>query len=1318
MRFRRRWKASLALILAVILTVLIAVALFLNSPTGARQAARILGTQLGTRVEIDAISFGWAGSKVVGLRVFEPDSPPTSKPLLNVSMIKADLSLRSLFQGAVIPRTVIIQEPAIRLRFAEDGRLVTKLPQLASGGNGEQEPGGPFAIPSIRIEKARVAILQTGKPKATLAGIELRLDSGASTHTLRGSVDDVAWGRWRIQGEVAPSIDSGLVEIQGLTPIEISTERIARLPLVDPSFVQDYPFEARVVAGLSLRLQPASGGLTYRAEARLEEGKATIRPASISVARLNGSVVIENSVIYLKNLSAAAADGTIRGDGRIDLTSNLIRVNLAVGAQGLDVTQVPPSWGLHEVVEGGRFSGKAHLLIDLPADGPIRTNGEGRCVVNDARVLGAVADGPVELTLRPTANGFRFGVRGGPPPPDSRDNPWSFWISFVSKTAVKLLRAQGAEEDDLTGRMRLRFGLRDMDLTQVIRRLPIQLPFSTSGLVSFRVEVNLPADTPDDLEAYRVEGSLVAPNLSLEGIKFRLVKVRLVYRDGILKLEELSGHLSDSSGDTPFVGSARLGVVPVGDLSAKLSLERLPLAWLSRLAPGVDVEPGGVLSGMVELSMPAVKLKDVTAWNGRASFHSPVASALGWTLRDFNAEFNLHAGIATLARLQGDLEEAEIRGTANLRLDGDLPFQARLALTGMELASVERLVPRFRPPVQVEGKLRTEVATTGRLRTRLFRLAGLAELAAAKLEHIPIERLGVRWDIDQDRVRITDIGLDFADGRLSGTVEMPLKGETPGTANFSLRQVELRELASSLPALRSLPLSGRVDGAFAARVPTDRRELTASANLTSASLRIRGIEAENVEVSAKIRPGGLDYRLAGQTLGGTASLNGALPLGESFRPMATADPIPGHLRVDGIRLERLVDSLKLIQRPSPLVGVASLTMDYHHEPGGVWPIGKGRFRLAQVRWDRMELMPAAQADLNLSREQIQIHDVSASLMQGRLRANGTFNLSDPDRSWVETWIEQVPVATLLSPLGVPTEQWDARVTLNARSLIGRQIRGGAVVMVPRAKINGLTMTGVHSSVDWNILPTAGRGELSVRRFSGQLAGGRVEGKADILMAADGTRVRGSGRFANIEVGSIAKAADHLAAVGVGRASGTVEVDGRDVRSIEDLTGTMRAKLGPSQALRMPVLEDIVPFLGPGRSAATSFKQSELLARLTRGGLLRVERLALAGPKLSVFAEGIVALSGRLDLDVVATTGDLTVDPSLLVKFGMNIPAMIGPIPVGLIIRASKYLSDRTVRLEVLGTARSPRIRVNPMQILSEEAIRFFLGGTPIGTFTP
>jgi translocation and assembly module TamB len=1312
MRIRRRWKIALAVVLTGMVALAVAMVSLLNSPIAARQAARILGSKLGARVEIDAVSVGLSGTTVTGVRVFEPGALPDAIPLLKVASIEADTSLGSLATGAVMPHSVVIRDPALRLRFAADGRLATRFPHATGGGGG----GGAVALPAVRVEGASAHILQDGKPEAVLSGIDLHLSGGAGAHTLTGSIVDPAWGKWKIRGAADPSFASGSVDVRGLMPIAVSTDRLARLPLVDPAMIRDYPFEVRVVAGVGLVLKPGAGGLSYRAEARVVDGTATVTAAQLAVARLSGVVTVADAVVTFRGLSAAAADGTITGDGRVDLTGDVIRVDLGVTAERLDVTQVPPSWGLEEVVESGRFSGQARLLIERPPGGPIRTGGEGRCVVTDARLLGAAAEGPVELTLRPTGGGFRFGTGSGTAQASEPDSPSGSWIAFLAKKAVKLLLEHVAEKDARTGRVKLRLALRDLDLAKATRRLPVKLPFVVAGRVSVRVEVDLPTDTPDDLAAYRIDGSAEAPTLSLEGVTFRHLKVRVAFRDGTLSLDELSGLVSDPAGETRFAGSARLGIVPAGDLTARLSVEGLPLGMLARLVPGADLGLGGAVSGTAELAIPAAKLTDVTAWEASAAFRSSAAAAFGWTLQGFDAGLTLRAGTAALSRLRGTLEGAAVQGEASVRLADDYPFQARLALTGFELAAANRLAPMVRPPVRLEGKLTTGTALAGRLLTRQFRLTGAAELTAARVETVPIERLAFRWDIDRDRVRVTDFGLVVAGGMLSGTVEVPLRGTTPGAASFTLRQMDVKRIIGCIPALRSIPTDGRVDGAFAARIPVDRRDLVASASLTSGRVRVRGITAERVNVSARVRPGGVDYRLTGQALGGTVALGGSLPLGAPVRLVAATDPPPGQLRVEGIRLERLVEALGLVRPPAPVAGIARLSMDYRHDPADGRPLGGGRFRLEQVRWGGRELIPEAQADVTLTRDQLRISDVSAALLQGRFRANGMVNLVDPDRSWADAWLDQVPAAAVLRPLGVPADRVDARVTLSARSLLGRQIRGGAVLMVPRAKIDGLIVTNARTSVEWNVLPTAGRGELIVRQFSGQLAGGRVNGKASYLMATDGTRLRGSGQFTHVEIGTIAKTADALATVGIGRATGVMEFDGRDVRSVKELTGTVRATLGPSQALRLPVLKDIVPFLGPGRSVTTSFKQSEVRARLVRGGLVRVERLALAGPKLSVFAEGVVALPDRLHLDVVATTGDLSVDTSLLEKLGMNIPAMVGPVPVGLIIRASKYLSDRTVHLDVTGTARSPQIRINPLQILSEEAIRFFLGGTPINPF--
>ena len=1311
MRIRRRWKIALAVVLTGMVALAVAMVSLLNSPIAARQAARILGSKLGARVEIDAVSVGLSGTTVTGVRVFEPGALPDAIPLLKVALIEADTSLGSLATGAVMPHSVVIRDPALRLRFAADGRLATRFPHATGGGGG----GGAVALPAVRVEGASAHILQDGKPEAVLSGIDLHLSGGAGAHNLTGSIVDPAWGKWKIRGAADPSFASGSVDVRGLTPIAVSTDRLARLPLVDPAMIRDYPFEVRVVAGVGLVLKPGAGGLSYRAEARVVDGTATVTAAQLAVARLSGVVTVADAVVTFRGLSAAAADGTITGDGRVDLTGDVIRVDLGVTAERLDVTQVPPSWGLEEVVESGRFSGQARLLIERPPGGPIRTGGEGRCVVTDARLLGAAAEGPVELTLRPTGGGFRFGTGSGTAQASEPDSPSGSWIAFLAKKAVKLLLEHVAEKDARTGRVKLRLALRDLDLAKATRRLPVKLPFVVAGRVSVRVEVDLPTDTPDDLAAYRIDGSAEAPTLSLEGVTFRHLKVRVAFRDGTLSLDELSGLVSDPAGETRFTGSARLGIVPAGDLTARLSVEGLPLGMLARLVPGADLGLGGAVSGTAELAIPAAKLTDVTAWEASAAFRSPAAAAFGWTLQGFDAGLTLRAGTAALSRLRGTLEGAAVQGEASVRLADDYPFQARFALTGFELAAANRLAPMVRPPVRLEGKLTTGTALAGRLLTRQFRLTGAAELTAARVETVPIERLAFRWDIDRDRVRVTDFGLVVAGGMLSGTVEVSLRGTTPGAASFTLRQMDVKRIIGCIPALRSIPTDGRVDGAFAARIPVDRRDLVASASLTSGRVRVRGITAERVNVSARVRPGGVDYRLTGQALGGTVALGGSLPLGAGpprgrHRPASRATAGRGHPA-------RAVGG-------GPRAGPATGAGRRHRAPEhGLSP--RPRRRAAAGR----RPIPARAGPVGRpgadpggpGRRDPHPRPAPDQRRVGRALAGPVPGQRDgePGRPGPELG------RRLARPGAGRGRAPSARRARGPRGCPGhavgpeparRQIRGGAVLMVPRAKIDGLIVTNARTSVEWNVLPTAGRGELIVRQFSGQLAGGRVNGKASYLMATDGTRLRGSGQFTRVEIGTIAKTVDALATVGIGRATGVMEFDGRDVRSVKELTGTVRATLGPSQALRLPVLKDIVPFLGPGRSVTTSFKQSEVRARLVRGGLVRVERLALAGPKLSVFAEGIVTLPDRLHLDVVATTGDLSVDTSLLEKLGMNIPAMVGPVPVGLIIRASKYLSDRTVHLDVTGTARSPQIRINPLQILSEEAIRFFLGGTPINPF--
>jgi hypothetical protein len=145
----------------------------------------------------------------------------------------------------------------------------------------------------------------------------------------------------------------------------------------------------------------------------------------------------------------------------------------------------------------------------------------------------------------------------------------------------------------------------------------------------------------------------------------------------------------------------------------------------------------------------------------------------------------------------------------------------------------------------------------------------------------------------------------------------------------------------------------------------------------------------------------------------------------------------------------------------------------------------------------------------------------------------------------------------------------------------------------------------------------------------------------------------------------------------------------------------------SQALQAPGLRQIAPYLRI--TPTTRVDRGELRATLSRGAF-RVQRLALAGDFLRLFARGTVTLQGRLDLSVIARTGVVAVSAPVLRVLGI---AAVGPTPTAALIRAASWLANASVRLRVTGTLRSPSVQVEALPLLvTEEIIRFFLFASP------
>jgi hypothetical protein len=279
-----------------------------------------------------------------------------------------------------------------------------------------------------------------------------------------------------------------------------------------------------------------------------------------------------------------------------------------------------------------------------------------------------------------------------------------------------------------------------------------------------------------------------------------------------------------------------------------------------------------------------------------------------------------------------------------------------------------------------------------------------------------------------------------------------------------------------------------------------------------------------------------------------------------------------------------------------------------------------------------------------------------------------------------------------------------QVSVVVRGRFGPEMRGSGTVSLHRGSAFGIAVNELRVPFDWST-SAAGYGRLTVRDVGAQAGSGLIQGRATLDWWGPTNRLDGQFQFANVRLVSVVPGLGESSLFGGGRLTGRLDLGGTNVRSADDVTATLTAALTNTSVREVPVLSSISPFLAR-QGLLRPFQSGDIRGRLARG-VFRIDRLVLVSPTAQLFAEGSITTAGRLDLNVVAHTGQFGPESRALRAFGLRIPA-IGPIPIGLIRDVSDFLSNRTIRLTVTGTVRAPVVRVNTAALLTEEAVRFFL----------
>jgi hypothetical protein len=1235
--------------------------------------------------------------------------------------------------GPAVPLTftlsVAMQAPFVRYEVQFGGARVALL-QPARGVAGGQPPAIAPPVPALVVSGAR----------GVLKGSEKGFD-------LEGAIHDPYWGEWEVKAGLESAVGALRVELRS-DEASVDPRKLEALPYVPKSVWSQVRAAGKTGARVEVRLFTGRPEVHYRVELDVKEAAVHVSSIDLDAGDAAGSVVIEDSQVWLRRVTGRTAGGTIAASGSLDFRGPKSLLSFDVDVRGLALRQLPRKWELPAQVEG-KVTGWARLDVTVGDDAPV-TDGLGTGRIDEVKLVGLPSTEPILLDLHADGTRLRFVpqspllrlfMAAGPPRPQATHpvalRPASTarpgLVPPVGRLAGRALSVLGKGTDlvlkgasvvlEETYRfdqppppdrvpvyLDARVQMDDVDLADLVRRVGLVLPVPVAGRLSFRLTLGVPINTASDLRAYRLTGAVSLPRLEVGGLEMASLQAQVDYADGLLRLGRLSGDvLAAGGGRGSFAGRASARVFPRGDLALDLALRGLPVERVARLVPGLAGKASGTLSGTVRAAVPLERMQEPSAWRGAASLVVPQLEAFGVTVSDASAGLTVVRGTALLSEVKGDLHGAPLAGSASLSLAGAQRFSAELQWRGLDVARLATLLPAAYSGLAAGGAVTATAEAAGTLRPLVVRGSGSLSSGPLRLGTARLDRLSVRWAVDDGMLKVRDLQAALYRGEVTGTAEVPLSPRAPGRADLAIRTVDLRALAASLGKV-PFRVEGQVSGrAVAAYDPGKGKTGTwaGEVDLSASTLMVEKVPAQRLRGKVEYRDGRADYSLEGETLGGKVTIEGRLPP----PPMRAAGQSDGRLRVERIGLSRVWPVLHLRRKLEGLRGALTVDLPFRHEGSGMALAGRGLFEVRDLRWQGNELAESVRGEVRLGAEGVFVRDVSAELAGGSLRASAGYRINDPSRSWFSINLYGAEASRLLVVEG-GKEAVQGPIDVHLRGTLGPEWRGTGSVELSRGKVYGIEVAEWRLPVDFTFAPAYGQGELMIRESSAQVGNGRAQFRASVSWG-DSMRLEGTLRFFDASLRCLAGLVGDVSSYAQGRMSGRVDLGGSEVRSLNDLTASVQMTLSEAQALQMPILNQVGPYLLPGQSAS-SFRSGDLQARLGNG-VWRIAWLTLESSLAQVMVQGSVTVQGRLDLEVTGRTSSLGgINPVLLKLLLLSLPAA-GPVPVAVIAQASDLLANRLVRVHVTGTTKTPVVVVEPLRLLSEEAVRFFLSRTLLPT---
>jgi hypothetical protein len=757
---------------------------------------------------------------------------------------------------------------------------------------------------------------------------------------------------------------------------------------------------------------------------------------------------------------------------------------------------------------------------------------------------------------------------------------------------------------------------------------------------------------------------------------------------------------------------ARNGKREESYLEARVALDD---ADLNVLLPGLGFhstdEVRGRLSTDIVARIPLDTPQDLKTYRIDGSAAAPHFNIAGIDLERARSSFSVRDGKLQVESAGLQLDGSPASALGALELTAPYYYQAHVDLRGIDLGALQRLAPELKPAVPLGGRFSGGGAVWGTLQPLHVQGAGVGRGDRLKLEGLDIDTMTFQWTSDGDRLDLIDLRTELYGGQFTGRAAVPLSAAAAGEFQLHFQALDLGAVSAALPTV-PLDLKGRASGTIAGNITTARRnqsrDFTARMDIEAPRLTAQRIPIERIQGSLTYDQRALDYRLHGELLDGQFHLDGRMPLAEG----ASSTLEEGKLTIERVQVARLIEAVGGRGRLADLRGLLNSELHYRRssEPGRTL-VGEGRVAVRQLGWAALEPEGSITASVRLTGNTLLLKNLAGTLAGGSVRGQSVINLHHLDRSWFNIALDHADTARVTSVWPALSTRVEGPADFHVRGKLGREWRGNGSITLARGKVSGVEVNDWRLPFDYSVTPETGHGRLNVWETSAQAARGRIVSQANLSWGAS-TRLDGNVRFTGVDLKTLLRPMSSAGGwepggIGGGRATGRIAFSADDLRSVDDVRADLEASFTQPQAMEMPVLRQLVPFLAAGRSGAMSFQSGDVRARLGNS-VVRLQRLSLKGTSLQLLLEGTATLEGRVNLEATAGGAGLGASTGALQLLGLRLPAL-GPVPMALLVEATTALANRLVHLRVSGTIRNPTIHLEPLSLLTEEAARLFLG---------